>query len=161
MMTYGNIFAKLIKTNSNHGLQWRIVVKVALWQLVLISLFYAEPLSCYALKQLGLSFSASFSLSLSFSSRIAFIFLSFFIFPAILQSLLLSPRLLPYSLPPSLFLFESYCSNCNLFAILNFAPRPSSRMQPCSTTVITLERGQTRIVYDPVNFPAELLEKEI
>lgn len=34
-------------------------------------------------------------------------------------------------------------------------------MQPRSTTVIALERGQPRIVYDPANFPAELLWEEI
>jgi len=34
-------------------------------------------------------------------------------------------------------------------------------MQPRSTTVTALERGQQRIVYDPVNFPVELLEGEI
>jgi len=34
-------------------------------------------------------------------------------------------------------------------------------MELRSTTVIALERGQPCIVYDPVNFPAELLEKGI
>jgi len=108
---------------------------------------------------------------LSHQFRIAFIFLSFSIFLGIIQSPFLSPRLLPcalsLSLSPALFLFflslllQSCSSNCNLFAILNFALRPSSRMQPRSTTVTALERGQQRIVYDPVNFPVELLEGEI
>lgn len=34
-------------------------------------------------------------------------------------------------------------------------------MQPRSTIIIALEQGQTRIVYDPLNFPAALLEEEI
>lgn len=60
-----------------------------------------------------------------------------------------------------LFLFQSHSPSCNPSALLNFASRPSSHIQPRSTTVIALERGQPRIVYDPANFPAKLLWEEI
>lgn len=122
-------------------------------------------------------FDLSLSLLLSNLLEIAFILLSFSIFSIaflVLPFFYLDFSFLPFPASPSFpFLlnkfwstslscsFQSCSASRNPSVLLNFAPRPTSCMQPRSTTVIALEQDQPRIVYDPVNFPAELLCEEI
>lgn len=94
------------------------------------------------------------SLPLCHLFGIAFIFLSFstvHVISRVFSSFCSDYVILPF------VLFQPCSSSSNPSALLNFALRPSSHMQLRSTTVIVLERDQLRIVYDPVNFPAELL----